>query len=230
MEKIKLQLENVTKKYRTNYREILALDNININFQEGKFYAIMGHSGSGKSTLINIIGLLDNITSGNYFINGKNIKDLKEKDLANLRKEFFGFVFQDFYLDEYLKAYENVMFPMIINKNIPKKERKEKAYKLLNDLGLNDRLNHFPKELSGGERQRVAIARSLANNPKVILADEPTGDLDADNEEKIFSILKDLSSQGKCVIVVSHSEKVKEYADEIYYIDYGKIEAKNDKK
>ena len=136
-----------------------------------------------------------------------------------------GFVFQDFYLDEHLKAYENVMLPMLINKEIKKEERKEKACKLLIDLGLRDRINHFPKEMSGGEQQRVAIARSLANDPKIILADEPTGNLDEENEKLVFETLKDLSKKGKCVIVVTHSEEIKKYADKILTINKGKLES-----
>ena len=223
MKNEQIKLENVTKKYVTKYREIKALDKINVEFVPGKFYAIMGHSGSGKSTLINIIGLLDKPTEGEYFLNGENVKKLKENKLSELRKEYIGFVFQDFYLDEYLKAIENVMLPMTIDKNIKKEEMKTKAISLLKDMDLEDRINHFPKELSGGEKQRVAIARALANDPKIILADEPTGDLDENNEKKIFAILKELTKQGKCVIVVSHSNEVKNYADVIYTIDYGKI-------
>lgn len=225
-----IKLENVTKKYVNKYRDIKALDKVSIEFSSGKFYAIMGHSGSGKSTLINILGLLDIPTEGDYYLDGKNVKKINEKEQANLRKETIGFIFQDFYLDEYLKAYENVMLPMTIDNNIKKDEMKEKAKSLLKALDLEERVNHFPKELSGGEKQRVAIARALANNPSIILADEPTGDLDENNEKKIFGILKKLSEEGKCVIVVSHSNEVKNYADEIYTIDYGKIVgAKNEK-
>lgn len=186
-----------------------ALDNVSYEFKPGKMYAIMGHSGSGKSTLISIIGLIETYTSGKITIDQKDISELKDDELSNLRMKHIGFVFQDFYLDEHLKAYENVMLPMLINKEIKKEERKEKACKLLIDLGLRDRINHFPKEMSGGEQQRVAIARSLANDPKIILADEPTGNLDEENEKLVFETLKDLSKKGKCVIVVTHSEEIK---------------------
>ena len=214
-----MKVENITKIYRTKTSEIKALDNISYEFIPGKMYAIMGHSGSGKSTLISILGLIDTYTSGKISIENKDVSKLKENELADLRMKHIGFVFQDFYLDEHLKAYENIILPMLINKEIKKENRKEKALKLLKELGLEERINHYP-----GECQRVAIARSLANDPQIILADEPTGNLDEENEKLVFSILKDLSKQGKCVIVVTHSEEIKNYADEILTISKGKLE------
>lgn len=219
-----MNIENVCKVYKTKNDEVKALDNVSYEFKPGKLYAIMGHSGSGKSTLISILGLIETYTSGKITINNEDISKLKDNDLSNLRMKYIGFVFQDFYLDEHLKAYENVMLPMLINKEIKKEERKEKAIKLLTDLGLSERINHYPKELSGGECQRVAIARSLANDPKIILADEPTGNLDEENEKLVFETLKDLAKKGKCVIVVTHSEEIKKYADEILKITKGKLE------
>ena len=204
---------------------VKALDNVSYEFKPGKLYAIMGHSGSGKSTLMSILGLIETYTSGKITIDKKDISKLKDDELSDLRMKYIGFVFQDFYLDEHLKAYENVLLPMLINKEIKKEERKEKAIKLLTDLGLKDRINHFPKEMSGGEQQRVAIARSLANNPEIILADEPTGNLDEENEKLVFETLKDLAKKGKCVIVVTHSEEIKKYADEILKITKGKLES-----
>lgn len=218
-----IELKNVTKEFKRKNETIKALDDISINFEAGKFYAIMGHSGSGKSTAINIISMLEDITSGTYKINGIDTKNLSSDEIADLRKDYIGLVFQDFYLDEHLKAYENVILPMIINSKIKKEERKERALELLETVDLSERINHFPKELSGGECQRVAIARALANNPHVILADEPTGDLDEENEHKIFKILKRLSEEGKCIIVVSHSNEVKKYADIIYNLKKGKL-------
>ena len=220
-----MNIENVCKVYKTKNDEVKALDNVSYEFKPGKMYAIMGHSGSGKSTLISIIGLIETYTSGKITIDQKDISELKDDELSNLRMKHIGFVFQDFYLDEHLKAYENVMLPMLINKEIKKEERKEKACKLLIDLGLRDRINHFPKEMSGGEQQRVAIARSLANDPKIILADEPTGNLDEENEKLVFETLKDLSKKGKCVIVVTHSKEIKKYADKILTINKGKLES-----
>lgn len=220
-----MNIENVCKVYKTKNDEVKALDNVSYEFKPGKLYAIMGHSGSGKSTLISILGLIETLTSGRITINNKDISKLKDDELANLRMKYIGFVFQDFYLDEHLKAYENVLLPMLINKEIKKSDRKEKALKLLTDLGLNERINHYPKELSGGECQRVAIARSLANDPEIILADEPTGNLDEENEKLVFETLKSLAKKGKCVIVVTHSEEIKKYADEILKITKGKLEA-----
>lgn len=220
-----MNIENVCKVYKTKNDEVKALDNVSYEFKPGKLYAIMGHSGSGKSTLISILGLIETLTSGRITINNKDISKLKDDELANLRMKYIGFVFQDFYLDEHLKAYENVLLPMLINKEIKKSDRKEKALKLLTDLGLNERINHYPKELSGGEQQRVAIARSLANDPEIILADEPTGNLDEENEKLVFETLKSLAKKGKCVIVVTHSEEIKKYADEILKITKGKLEA-----
>ena len=220
-----MNVENLCKVYKTKNDEVKALDNISFNFKPGKMYAIMGHSGSGKSTLISILGLIESYTSGKITINNEDISKLKNRDLSNLRMKYIGFVFQDFYLDEHLKAYENVMLPMLINKEIKKTERKEKAIKLLTNLGLSERINHYPKEMSGGEQQRVAIARSLANNPKIILADEPTGNLDEENEKLVFETLKKLAENGKCIIVVTHSEEIKNYADEILNITKGKLEA-----
>ena len=220
-----MNIENVCKVYKTKNDEVKALDNVSYEFKPGKLYAIMGHSGSGKSTLISILGLIETLTSGRITINNKDISKLKDDELANLRMKYIGFVFQDFYLDEHLKAYENVLLPMLINKEIKKADRKEKALKLLTDLGLNERINHYPKELSGGEQQRVAIARSLANDPEIILADEPTGNLDEENEKLVFETLKSLAKKGKCVIIVTHSEEIKKYADEILKITKGKLEA-----
>lgn len=200
-------------------RSLLVLDDLNVSFEKGKFYAIMGHSGAGKSTLVNIIGLLDQVTEGTYLLNGKDTSKMSENELAELRKNTIGFIFQDYFLDEYLKAYENVMYPMLVNEKINKKAMKGIAIRLLEKVDLKDRFDHFPKELSGGEKQRVAIARALANNPDIIIADEPTGNLDKTNEKKIFELLKKLSNEGKCIIVVSHSEEVKKYADILYELD-----------
>lgn len=218
-----IELNNIKKVYKFRRRDVIALDGITLSFDEGKFYAIMGHSGSGKSTLISIIGLLEEITEGIYMINGKDTKGLSDKEEACLRRDTFGFIFQEFCLDPYLKAYENVIMPMLVNNNVPNKERKKKALDLLDLVDLSDRFDHYPKELSGGEQQRVAIARALANDPDLIIADEPTGDLDEDNEEKIFDILKNLSKKGKCVIVVSHSNEVRKYADVVLKLERGKI-------
>ncbi|MCX4248799.1 MAG: ABC transporter ATP-binding protein [Bacilli bacterium] len=214
-----IELKQIKKEYKMKNKSLLVLENLDLSFEKGKFYAIMGHSGSGKSTLINIIGLLDSATYGEYSLDGQNVFALSENELARLRRDKMGFIFQDYFLDEYFKAYENVMYPMLINENIPKNEMRGKAIKLLAKVDLEDRVDHFPKEMSGGEKQRVAIARALANDPDIIIADEPTGNLDKTNEKKIFNLLKKLSEDGKCIIVVSHSDEVKKYADKLYELD-----------
>ena len=223
MENKYLKLENICKVYNPKTEKVIALNQINYQFEVGKFYAIMGHSGSGKSTLISILGLIDRPSSGKYYLNGEDVFKLDDYKLSKLRNKEIGFIFQNFYLDEHLKAYENVMIPMIINENIPKDERKNRAITLLKKLNLEKRINHFPKEMSGGEQQRVAIARALANEPNIILADEPTGNLDKKNELMVFEELKNLSLAGKLVIVVSHSDEIKNYADIILELKDGEL-------
>lgn len=218
-----IKLENISKEYKTNTRVIKVLNDVNAKFYSGKFYAIMGHSGSGKSTLVNILALIDNFDSGAYYLYNLNIKDFNDEKLSNLRMNNIGFIFQEINLIPTLKAYENVMVPMLINKKIKSNERKELALKLLKEVGLEDRIDHFPRELSGGEQQRVAIARALANDPNIIIADEPTGNLDEKTESEIFELLKKLSDKGRCIIMVSHSEYVKKYADEVLKIENGKL-------
>ena len=218
-----IKLENISKEYKTNTKVIKVLNDVNAKFYSGKFYAIMGHSGSGKSTLVNILALIDNFDSGSYYLYNLNIKDFNDEKLSNLRMNNIGFIFQEINLIPTLKAYENVMVPMLINKKIKANERKELALKLLKEVGLEDRIDHFPKELSGGEQQRVAIARALANDPNIIIADEPTGNLDEKTESEIFELLKKLSVKGRCIIMVSHSEYVKKYADEVLKIENGKL-------
>lgn len=214
-----IELDDIKKKYVKNNKDIIVLENINNNFKAGHFYAIMGHSGSGKTTLINILGLLDVFDSGCYKLFGKDVKCYDEKEKSYIRMKNIGYIFQNYYLNDNLTACENVMLPMIINKDIERQLRKQNAISLLEKVGLKNRINHYPSELSGGEQQRVAIARSLANSPGIILADEPTGNLDANTEKEIFGLLKKLSKEGKCIIVVSHSELVKEYADYVYKLE-----------
>ena len=218
-----LEIKDLIKDYYHKEKKIEVLKSLSYNFEKGKFYGIMGHSGSGKTTLFNIVGTIDKEYNGNILVNSKNISNLNDEDMASLRNLEIGFVFQDFFLDEGLTALENVMVPMIINENIPKEEREVIAKKLLKEVGMEDREKHFPKELSGGEKQRVAIARALSNNPNILLCDEPTGNLDEETENKIFALLKNLSKSGKCVIVVSHSNEVKSYADVMLYLKDGKL-------
>lgn len=217
-----VELINIKKSFVKSKKNILVLKNININFNCGNFYAVIGKSGSGKSTLLNIIGLLDNPTSGILLFNNFNIKHLSQSKLSDLRFKEIGYVFQECFLSENLTVYENIMLPLIINKNITCVEKKKIVNDLLEMIKLTDRKKHYPNELSGGERQRVALARALVNNPKIILADEPTGNLDKENEKIIFDILKRLSICGKCVIVVSHSESIQNYADEMIFLNNGR--------
>lgn len=225
-----MELKNISKVYHTKKEKVEALKDFSYKFDDGKLIAIMGHSGSGKSTLIKIMGLMDTCDEGKIIIDDKVVNDLSEKELANIRMKNIGFVFQDYYLDIDLKAIDNVILPMIINDNISKFDRKKKAEYLLKFVGLGDRMNHYPRELSGGEQQRVAIARCLANDPSIILCDEPTGNLDEDNEKIIFKMLSDLSKKGKCVVVVSHSNEIKKYADEVISLKGGKLVKNNETK
>lgn len=218
-----IELNGINKIYKKGNEEVRALEDIDLAFEKGKFYAIMGHSGSGKSTLISILGLMNKFDSGDYLLNEKSTKDLKELEASKLRMKEIGFVFQEFYLDEYMTALDNVILPMLINKEIDKQNREKIAKDLLKKFKLEGRESHLPHELSGGEKQRVCIARALANNPSIILADEPTGDLDEENEKMIFDYLKQLSTEGKCVIVVSHSNEVKNYADILIELKSGKL-------
>ena len=218
-----LELKNVKKVYVVKNEKVMALNDVSYTFEMNNFYGIMGHSGSGKTTLISILGLLESFDSGTYLINGEEVKDFDNNKISKIRRDYIGFVFQDFYLDEYLNVYENVMLPLITHKELSKETKNEMVIETLTKVGIVDRKNHFPSQLSGGEKQRVAIARALINNPKIILADEPTGNLDEDNEKMIFQILKDLSKEGKCVIVVSHSNEIKSYADKIIKIANGKL-------
>ncbi len=216
-----MKLDNVCKEYKLGKETIKALKNVSVTFENNKFYAIMGRSGSGKSTLVHIIGLLDNPTSGTIYLNNQDTSHLKEDEIQEIISQNIGFVFQKFYLNSNLTALENVMLPSLIIKNMSFAEKKKQALALLKLVGLENRVNHKPKELSGGEAQRVAIARSLINNPKIIIADEPTGNLDKESELVIFNLLKKISQQGKTVIVVSHNEIIKEYADKVYILDDG---------
>lgn len=218
-----ITIKDITKTYKTKKRDVEVLKNIDLTFSLGKFYAIMGPSGSGKSTLFNILGLVDTPSSGAYKINGIDTTKLTDKSSSIIRMNNIGFVFQDFNLDPYLNALENVMMPLYLNKKIKKEDREKISKDILTKLNLENRLEHFPNELSGREAQRVAIARALVNNPNIILADEPTGNLDEELETEIFKILKSLTKENKCVIVVSHSSKIKEYADVVYTLKDGKI-------
>lgn len=218
-----MYLENVLKCYVSESgQQVKALNLVTYKFEVGKFYAIMGESGSGKSTLINILGLMDKATKGSVFLDGVDTRKCSDDELCKLRNEKIGFVFQNFYLNNKLTALENVLLPMYINGNVDLNKAKD----LLKTFNVLDRESHYPYELSGGEQQRVSLARALVNNPKYILADEPTGNLDSKNEDEVFNYLKDLSKD-KCVIVVSHNEKIKNYADKVIYLEKGVLKDEN---
>lgn len=210
-----IEVKNLSKAYGTN----IVLKNKSFVFETKKLYAIVGHSGSGKTTLFNIIGLIDNDYDGELTIDGTIAKKMSIDYKARLRNKKIGFVFQNFLLNDYLTVIENVCLPLITNKKLSKYEKQNKALKILNQLNIESKSKRFPKELSGGEQQRVAIARALINDPDIILADEPTGNLDRDNENEVFKELKKLANAGKCVIVISHSQEVLKYADKKYDIE-----------
>lgn len=222
-----IKLKNISKIYLKDNKEISVLKDINYTFQKNKLYCIMGKSGSGKSTLIQILGLLLSPTKGDVFINDTLTSNLNDKNISMMRNKQIGFVFQSFYLNPTMKAYENVMLPIYLDKNSSIKDKKIKSFNLLKSVGLDNRENHYPSELSGGEQQRVAIARALVNDPSIILADEPTGSLDLENEKIILELLKDLANNEKCVIVVSHSMNVVKYADVLLTIENGNLKEVN---
>lgn len=218
---MKLEVNNLYKHYTNGTIKTDVLNGITCEFVSGKFYLIKGESGAGKSTLLQILGTLDSPSSGTIMFNGAHLSKMSSSKLAKFRYENLGFIFQSFYLNPYLNAFDNIMLPMFLNKDINNDERKRKVLKLLDLVGLTDKEKNYPNQLSGGEQQRIAIARSLANNPQIILADEPTGNLDSKNQKIIFDILKKISESGKIVIVVSHSSAIEEYADVIYEIRDG---------
>ena len=219
-----IELKNVNKIYKTKAEEIHTLKNINLSFSKGNFVSIQGKSGSGKTTLLNILGLLDVPTNGNMFIDEKKINYKNEKIKNRIRNEKIGFVFQFHYLLNEFTALENVMMPALINKNLDKKEIKKRALELLDLVGLSERVKHKPLELSGGEKQRVAIARSMINNPEIILADEPTGNLDTETSLVINNLFKKINEEKKqSIIIVTHSLELANLAEYKYKIEKGEF-------
>jgi putative ABC transport system ATP-binding protein len=220
-----IELKNVAKYYEMGEHIVRALNCVNLDIERGDFVAVMGPSGSGKSTAMNLTGSLDLSTKGDIFLEGENIEEMEESDLAQLRGKKIGFIFQQFNLVPNLTAKENVMLPMLFQ-GLDRDEREDRAEQLLGVVGLGDRVDHYPNELSGGEQQRVAIARSLANNPEVILADEPTGNLDTITGEKVMKFLNKLNDKGKTVIMVTHDEEMaRKHAKTLYKLKDGKIDA-----
>ncbi len=217
-----IKLENVKKVFRTEEVETWALREITLEVQEGEFVAIMGPSGCGKSTLLNILGLLDNPTEGTYMLNGKDVGKLKENDRTDIRKGMIGFVFQSFNLIDELNVYENIELPLLYMKT-PSKERKNRVEAVMDRMAISHRRKHFPNQLSGGQQQRVAIARAVLPNPKIILADEPTGNLDSKNGKEVMNLLSELHKEGATIIMVTHSQHDASYADRIINLYDGQI-------
>ncbi|AEP88212.1 ABC transporter ATP-binding protein [Bacillus spizizenii] len=217
-----LTLNNISKSYKLGKEEVPILKHINLTVQAGEFLAIMGPSGSGKSTLMNIIGCLDRPTSGTYTLDQIDILKGKDGALAEIRNESIGFVFQTFHLLPRLTALQNVELPMIYNK-VKKKERRQRAYEALEKVGLKDRVAYKPPKLSGGQKQRVAIARALVNQPRFILADEPTGALDTKSSEQILSLFSELHQEGKTIIMITHDPDVARKADRTVFIRDGEL-------
>lgn len=218
-----IQAENLRKIYGEPPSETIALDNVSLSINQGEFSAIVGPSGCGKSTLMHILGFLDKPTSGKILIDGQKAEDLHENDLAKLRNQKIGFVFQSFNLLDRTSSLNNVLLPLQYNSQIPASERKKEAEKKLADVGLSDRMGNYPSQLSGGEQQRVAIARALVCNPAVILADEPTGNLDSKSGSQIMSLLKSLNQKGKTVVVVTHDLAIAKKTKRIISMKDGKI-------
>lgn len=217
-----IELKGINKTYKNGDQELRVLKDIDLEVEKGEFVAIMGPSGSGKSTLMNVIGLLDRPTSGEYFLEGQEVGNLSEKKLARVRNEQIGFVFQQFFLLSKLNAFQNVELPLIYAGVHPAK-RKEIAEQYLEKVELGSRMHHLPSELSGGQKQRVAIARALVNRPAIVLADEPTGALDSKTGEQIMDLLTKLNQEGKTIIMVTHEPEIAAFANRRIVIRDGVI-------
>jgi putative ABC transport system ATP-binding protein len=218
-----IELKNIVKDYQLGMDTVHALRGVDLKIQKNEYVAIMGPSGSGKSTLMNLLGCLDTPSSGVYRLNGSNVSEMDDDHLAEIRNREIGFVFQNFNLLPRASAVHNVELPLIYN-GTPAARRKDLAEKTLKKVGLGDRMNHRPNELSGGQRQRVAVARALINNPSIILADEPTGNLDTRTGDEIMDLFEELHETGNTIILVTHEEYIAEHSDRIIRLRDGKIE------
>ncbi len=220
--KLILSMKGINKSYPMGEDELQVLFDVNFEVYQKEFVAVLGPSGSGKSTLMNIIGCLDTATSGSYILNGQDISKLKDKELATVRNQDIGFVFQNFQLLGRMSALDNVILPLIYAR-VSSKERKNRAMMLLNKVGLGDKMQNNPKQLSGGQQQRVAIARAMVTNPSIILADEPTGALDQATGAQIMELFKELNREGKTIIMITHDPKIARQAQRIVHILDGRI-------
>ena len=218
-----IEVKNLARHFRVGSELIKAIKQIDLSIQQNEFVALMGQSGSGKSTLMNILGCLDTPTDGAYTLNNHQVSKLRDNDLAEIRNKEIGFVFQTFNLLPRSTALENVMLPLVYA-GISKEDREERALTALDKVGLADRVNHRPNELSGGQRQRVAVARALVNNPSIILADEPTGNLDSATSIEIMALFQDIHKNGNTVIIVTHEEDIAQYAHRIVRLKDGEVE------
>lgn len=217
-----IKLENISKIYSTEEVQTTSLNGVSLEIKEGEFVAIMGPSGCGKSTLLNIMGLIDTPTEGTYLLNGKDVSTLTENERTDIRKGVIGFVFQSFNLIDELNVNENVELPLIYM-GVPAKEREERVLEVLRRMNMSQRGKHFPSQLSGGQQQRVAIARAVIGNPKIILADEPTGNLDSKNGLEVMELLSQLNAEGTTIIMVTHSQHDATYANRIINLYDGQI-------
>lgn len=218
-----IEIDGVTKRYKLGEQIVYALNGVNLNIARGEYTALMGPSGSGKSTLMNIIGCLDSPTEGTFFLNNKEVSKMSDSALSEVRNTEIGFVFQTFNLLNRLNAIENVSLPLVYA-GIPKKERDERAKEVLDKVGLGDRSSHKPNELSGGQRQRVAVARALINNPSILLADEPTGNLDTQTSHEIMALFEEIHAAGNTIVLVTHEEDIAQHAKRIIRLRDGVVE------
>ena len=218
-----IHIENMKKIYNPGENEVRALDGIDLDIEKGDLVAIVGHSGSGKSTLMNMLGCLDTPTSGKYVLDGQDVASMTDNQLADVRNKEIGFIFQGFNLISNLDAVENVELPLVY-RGVSKNERKQLAMEALKSVGLEDRMKHKPNEMSGGQQQRVAVARAVAAKPPIILADEPTGNLDTKSTQEIMEILKELHRSGRTVIIITHDEEIASQAHRVIRILDGRIE------
>ena len=219
-----IKIRNIIRDFELGQEIVHVLKGIDLDIEKGEYVAIMGPSGSGKSTLMNLIGCLDTPTSGSYILNGKDVSQMSDNELAEIRNKEIGFVFQTFNLLPRTTALDNVALPMVYA-GVSKKDRTERAIEVLNDVGLSDRMDHRPNQLSGGQRQRVAVGRALINKPSIILADEPTGNLDSKTGVEIMNLFENIHKAGNTIIVVTHEEEIASHADRIIRLRDGMIES-----